>query len=208
MSVVRHIPNALTTSRFFIAAFLIADAVDGAASRLFVPLFIVAGVTDVLDGAVARAFKATSLRGTILDSYADIALFGGGFICTVFLFPAALKARALWIIALFAFQFASWGFSLVKFKRMTSYHTFSSKAWALVIFAALFVLFAFNDPVLLIPTCVIGILATTEEILITRTMPCWKGGITGLRDAHDPPSRVDAHDPPSRVDAHNPPSRL
>jgi len=183
MSVVKHIPNALTTSRFFIAAFLIADALDASMSRLFVPLFIAAGVTDVLDGVVARALKATSLRGILLDSYADIALYGGAFLCALLLCPAVITARAPWFILLFVFQLASWGYSLFKFRRLTSYHTYSSKAWALMIFAALAVLFAFEDPVLLIPTCVIGMIANCEEFFITRTMPYWKGGIMGLREA-------------------------
>ncbi|MGE5279993.1 MAG: CDP-alcohol phosphatidyltransferase family protein [Deltaproteobacteria bacterium] len=178
-----HIPNALTASRFVIAAWLILDALDGAASVVFVPLFLAAGVTDALDGMLARLLRATSLRGTLLDSYADIVLYGSAFVCAVLLYPDVIRSFAGWIVALFAFQFFSWGFSLVKFRRMTSYHTYSAKAWAALLFVSLAFLFALKSTAFLIPMFVIGILANTEESFITAVMPYWKAGITGLREA-------------------------
>ncbi len=183
MSLARHIPNALTSSRFFIAAFLIADALDGAASRLFVPLFLLAGLSDALDGLAARALKAESLRGCVLDGYADIALYAGAAVCACLLYPAVIKGHMYWLVGLLFLQFASWGFSLVKFRRMTSYHTYSAKAWAIMLFASLALLFAFGSTLLLVPMFVVGIISNIEEILITHVMPYWKGDIASLRDA-------------------------
>ena len=183
MSFVKQIPNALTTSRFFVAAYLLGDCLDGAMSRLFVPLFVYAGVSDVLDGILARALKAESQRGCVLDAYADIALYGGAVIYVWFLYPLVIKAHILWLAAVLALLFSSWGYSLIKFKRLTSYHTYASKAWAFSIYAALCVLFVYDSALLLVPMFALGICANTEEILITRTMPYWKGDIRGLRMA-------------------------
>ena len=183
MSLTKHIPNALTTSRFFIAAFLLGDSLDGAMSRLFVPLFLFAGLSDVLDGLAARALKAESARGCVLDGYADIALYGGAAIFLWFLYPSVMKGHIYWLAVLLGFQLSSWGYSLVKFKRMTSYHTYGAKAWAFMMFASLAVLFAFDSTLLLVPMFVVGICSNIEEILITRAMPYWKGDIRGLRMA-------------------------
>ncbi len=183
MFLVKHIPNALTSSRFFIAAFLVADSFDGVMSRLFVPLFLFAGLSDVLDGLAARALKTESTRGCVLDGYADIAFYGGAAVCLWFLYPTVLKGHIFWLVGLLGLQFASWGFSLIKFKRMTSYHTYASKAWAIMLFVSLAFLFAFDSALLLVPMFVVGICSNIEEILITRTMPYWKGDITGLRMA-------------------------
>jgi len=46
-------------------------------------LFVVAGVTDMVDGPVARAFGVTSKFGRIVDPLADKILVGGAFICFV-----------------------------------------------------------------------------------------------------------------------------
>jgi len=183
MSFVKHIPNALTTSRFFIAAFLIADSLDGAASRLFVPLFLFAGLSDALDGLLARALKAESERGCVLDGYADIALFGGSAVCLWFLYPAVIKGHIYWLAVPLGLQFFSWGYSLIKFRRMTSYHTHASKAWAVMLFISLAFLFALDSTFFLVPMCLVGIGALIEETLITRTLPFWKGDVLGLREA-------------------------
>ncbi len=183
MPLLRHLPNALTISRFFIAAFLVADSLDGAPSRLFVPLFFFAGLSDALDGAVARALKATSQLGCALDGYADIALYGGAGVCVWFLYPAVIKGNICWLAVLLGLQFASWGFSLIKFRRMTSYHTYASKAWAIMLFVSLAFLFAFDITLFFVPMFIVGIGANIEEILITRTMPYSKGDITGLGEA-------------------------
>jgi len=183
MSAVKQIPNALTISRFFIAAFLVWDAADGAASRLFVPLFVASGLSDAVDGIVARRLKAETVLGCVLDSYADIALFGGAFICAYFLAPGVVRKNFPWLVALFSLQALSWGLSLVKFRHMTSYHTYSAKAWAIMLFFSLSALFAFGSTLLLVPMCVIGIVSNIEETLISAVMPYWKPGITGLRMA-------------------------
>lgn len=63
---IRHAPNALTAFRLLLAALLPAAPPDG---RL--PIVLIAGATDFLDGAIARRFGATSALGGILDASAD-----------------------------------------------------------------------------------------------------------------------------------------
>jgi CDP-diacylglycerol--glycerol-3-phosphate 3-phosphatidyltransferase len=89
---VRLIPNALTFARLiltlaFLAMVLYAPHTSEAkpATLLMISftLFVIAGVTDIVDGPVARAFGVTSKFGRIVDPLADKILVGGAFICFV-----------------------------------------------------------------------------------------------------------------------------
>ncbi|MBN2375281.1 MAG: CDP-alcohol phosphatidyltransferase family protein [Sedimentisphaerales bacterium] len=109
----RKLPNLITGSRlFFTAGFLtlllmvdrheLADPatldpqkwkLDGA----FI-LFIIAGLTDIIDGPLARRYKITSQFGRSFDPLMDKILIAGGFI-TLAMYPPELTALAWWMVA-------------------------------------------------------------------------------------------------------------
>jgi cardiolipin synthase (CMP-forming) len=66
----RTAPNLLTLLRICLAPFLVAAILEGNFGLSFV-LFIVAGLTDALDGALARLLKQRSMLGAYLDPVAD-----------------------------------------------------------------------------------------------------------------------------------------
>ena len=89
-SIIRHIPNALTIARLvmtviFLIMIVLAGRMEDAkpANYLLVVfvLFVVAGLTDIVDGYLARKFEATSKLGRILDPLADKFLVCGAFVC-------------------------------------------------------------------------------------------------------------------------------
>jgi CDP-diacylglycerol--glycerol-3-phosphate 3-phosphatidyltransferase len=89
---VRQIPNALTFARLILTlAFLVMvlyaphTGQEKPAAFLMVAftLFVIAGLTDILDGPVARAFNVASKFGRMVDPLADKILVGGAFICFV-----------------------------------------------------------------------------------------------------------------------------
>jgi cardiolipin synthase len=70
----RKLANFLTTARalvipFFIYCFFMEDKNLGAAIAFWI--FLLASITDYLDGKIARAFDATSKFGQMLDPIAD-----------------------------------------------------------------------------------------------------------------------------------------
>ncbi len=82
------IPNILTLGRLgltfvFVVMILYSPGVSEAARYLDVAfiLFVVAGVTDVVDGMVARRFNVTSKFGRMIDPLVDKILVCGTFIC-------------------------------------------------------------------------------------------------------------------------------
>jgi cardiolipin synthase len=66
----RTAPNLLTLLRICLAPFLVAAILEGRFDLSFA-LFIVAGLTDALDGALARWLKQRSMLGHYLDPVAD-----------------------------------------------------------------------------------------------------------------------------------------
>ena len=63
-------PNLLTLARICLAPFLVAAILEGHYALGF-GLFIAAGLTDALDGMLARLLKQRSMLGSYLDPVAD-----------------------------------------------------------------------------------------------------------------------------------------
>jgi CDP-diacylglycerol--glycerol-3-phosphate 3-phosphatidyltransferase len=87
---IKYVPNALTIGRLvltvvFLAMVLLAPdtGAEGTSNYLLVAfiLFVVTGLTDIVDGKVARMYDVTSKFGRIVDPLADKFLVCGAFIC-------------------------------------------------------------------------------------------------------------------------------
>src|ERR1700677_1378687 len=70
MNELRAAPNQLTFLRLCIIPFLVLAVLDGHYQTAFI-LFVLAGITDALDGLLARALKQRSVLGQYLDPVAD-----------------------------------------------------------------------------------------------------------------------------------------
>ncbi|MCF7956551.1 MAG: CDP-alcohol phosphatidyltransferase family protein [Phycisphaerae bacterium] len=88
--IIKHVPNALTIGRLvltvvFLAMILLApdSEAEGTTNYLLIAfiLFVVTGLTDIVDGKVARMYNVTSKFGRIVDPLADKFLVCGAFIC-------------------------------------------------------------------------------------------------------------------------------
>jgi len=66
----RTMPNLLTIARICLAPFLVAAILEGRFELGF-SLFVVAGLTDALDGTLARILKQRTVLGQYLDPVAD-----------------------------------------------------------------------------------------------------------------------------------------
>jgi cardiolipin synthase len=98
----RHIPNILTFFRILLVPvflyFILSDEYKTAAA-----VFITAGVTDAVDGFIARRFNVRTELGTALDPFADkfllisayIALAAKGFIPVWLMVPVLIKDSIL-----------------------------------------------------------------------------------------------------------------
>ena len=93
---IRYIPNILSLSRPFFAILIIILLSQGLLIWSFISC-ILAGITDIYDGILARDYKVTSSLGSVLDPVMD-KLFV--LMLSAFLFINYDKEKAVWIIIL------------------------------------------------------------------------------------------------------------
>jgi cardiolipin synthase (CMP-forming) len=79
LSQFRAAPNLLTLMRLFIIPFLVIEILDGN-YRISFALFILAGVSDALDGVLARWLRQKTTLGLYLDPIADKLLLSTLFV--------------------------------------------------------------------------------------------------------------------------------
>ena len=97
----KHIPNVLTILRFFLIPFIIYYLVKDEYIYAFI-LLALSGLTDVLDGAIARKFNLITNLGKLLDPLAD-KLTQISILCTL-LFKGIIP---LWIVVIVLLKEAS-----------------------------------------------------------------------------------------------------
>ena len=85
----KHLPNALTIGRILAAPIALYLLWEGSFWSQFAgtTLFILAAITDWLDGRLARTYGVSSRLGQFLDPLADKVLVLGAFVLVPFLSP-------------------------------------------------------------------------------------------------------------------------
>ena len=129
----KHIPNILSASRIALCLpLLLVDAM----TLPFWVLYLIAGLTDILDGFLARRWGVESKFGARLDSLADfVFVLAAGYK----LFPWLKLPTALWMmIGLIALVKASNAFSVYLVKQRIEFlHTKANKLTGLLLFIGL-----------------------------------------------------------------------
>ncbi|MEM9105725.1 MAG: CDP-alcohol phosphatidyltransferase family protein [Pseudomonadota bacterium] len=88
------IPNLITLARFLMVPAVIYALLLGAMMPAFV-IFVIAGISDAVDGFIARQFNQHSELGSYLDPIADKLL-----LVTVFIMLAILGFLPQWLVVL------------------------------------------------------------------------------------------------------------
>src|SRR5579871_6531190 len=78
-TLLRHIPNILSAARLALAPYLFV-LLWRREYQLALAIIILAGITDGLDGLLARKLNANSRLGAYLDPIADKILLSGAFL--------------------------------------------------------------------------------------------------------------------------------
>ena len=108
-----NLPNKLTMFRVilipFFVFFLLAPYFEGYGNYVAVAIFIVASLTDLLDGKIARKYNLVTNFGKFMDPLADKLLVCSAMICLI-----ELGLLPAWIvIIIIAREFIISGFRLV-----------------------------------------------------------------------------------------------
>lgn len=90
----RTMPNLLTIGRICLAPFLVSAVLEGKFVTGFV-LFMAAGITDALDGMLARILKQRTILGQYLDPVADKLLLSTLFLVLTHMNLIPIRVTAL-----------------------------------------------------------------------------------------------------------------
>ncbi len=166
---IKVIPNCLSIIRIMLSFSLI---IVGSLSTTFYAIYLICGISDMLDGFIARRMGASSKFGARLDTVADLIM-----VTVVFfkLYPLLeLPSNiVIWVILIFVLRLISVAVVLVKHKTLAILHTYSNKVAGMSLFLV---------PIFLIPTfslnysslwmyiiCSIASLSAVEELIIHLT---------------------------------------
>ena len=164
-----NLPNLVSSIRIGLIPVLVYFAFSQM-ETWFLGLLLFSGFTDILDGFLARTLNQITALGARLDSWGDFATYSTMAGCAWILWPGIVERELIYfamIISSFSIPVA---IGLIKFRRLTSYHTWSVKVAVAVTFIGYVLLFAEIAQWPFIMASLICAYAGIEQILITLTM--------------------------------------
>jgi CDP-diacylglycerol--glycerol-3-phosphate 3-phosphatidyltransferase len=143
-------------------------------------ILIVAFLSDVFDGILARRLGVATERLRLADSVVDV----GFYLCVagscLLAYPEVWRQHKTGILLVAALEAGRWIFDLIKFGKIASYHMWSAKLWGILLFLGFGEVFVRGGPgVLFTAAVVVGVVNEIEGFLASLILPRWQ---------HDVPS--------------------
>lgn len=173
--------NSITIYRI-VAAPLLAYFAFTKNQEVFKWLLFISFFTDLIDGYLARRFKVTSILGSKLDSLGDdltiVAAIVGVFVFK-FEFIQEVLVVVYILLGLFFIQHIC---ALIRYKKTTSFHTYTAKTAAIFQGSFFILLFFFKDPIyfLFYVAATLTFLDLVEEIILVLILPKWEANVKGI----------------------------
>lgn len=175
-------PNLLTVSRILASPVLLGAAVTGAA-HVFLAVLIYALFSDAVDGRLARATGHESTLGAQLDSWADCLLYLTTPVGVVLLLPWMLEREWATLTTIVASYVVPITAGVIRYRRLTAYHTMAAKISGTLLSAAGVWLIATGDVAPLRIAAGVLVVSAAEELAITTVLPAWRANVPSLRAA-------------------------
>lgn len=137
-------------------------------SLLFYIIYIMSGISDIMDGYIARKTNTTSKLGEKLDSVADFFMV----VVLIPIFYTILNPDTFilqWIIVIGIIRVISLIIVFAKYKTFGMLHTYGNKITGLILFLIPLLLIVFPEDVLIYLVCSIASITALEEIGINLT---------------------------------------
>ncbi|MEK5436755.1 MULTISPECIES: CDP-alcohol phosphatidyltransferase family protein [Paenibacillus] len=161
----KRIPNGITFGRIILAMLLLfLDPL----SLAFLVIYILCGVTDLIDGPIARMTNTTSSLGAKLDSAADTILIAVSLFTLYPLLGLTLEIM-IWIFMIAVIRLTSIGVALRRFKTYASIHTYGNKLTGLLLFITPLWLLHIDHTIWNVFVCIIATISAVEEFIIQFT---------------------------------------
>ncbi|WP_411681402.1 CDP-alcohol phosphatidyltransferase family protein [Clostridium thailandense] len=158
----KNIPNLITITRILGTTVLMFIKPF---SELFFIIYSICGISDVLDGMIARKMNLVSKKGQILDSIADFFMF----IVLLFIFVINFKFSLMviyWGVIIMVIRLTSLGVGFIRYKQLTFLHTYANKLTGIAFFCFPFMYAGLGIFAPTILVCFIASISALEELII------------------------------------------
>ena len=176
-----YIINGITAYRLVsfpvLILLLLNDRVDIFRWMLGISFF-----TDAIDGWLSRRFGTTSVFGSRLDSIGDDLTVLAGIIGVLIVEPAFLWDRWVSVAILLGLLIVQVSYALLRYGKLTSFHTYLAKLAAVAQGVFLLAFFFFPDARtwLFVVAYAITALDLLEEIVMVALLPQWEADVKGI----------------------------
>ena len=176
-----YIVNGITLYRLFVFPLLILLIIFGRFD-LYKWLLAVSFLTDAIDGFLARRYGVVSVLGAKFDSMADDLTILSAIIGTIVYKPGFIREEMGLIIVLLGFFVLQTIYALVRYGKLSSFHTYAAKLAAILQGCFLLLLFFLREPVywLFYIAAVATIVDLIEEIILVWMLPKWTANVKGI----------------------------
>lgn len=159
-----NVADTITSMRITAALILLFFPLK---SIWFLAIYTIAGLTDVLDGWLARKSGKASEFGARLDSIADLLFYS---VLLTHLFPVLYQIlpREIWYVVsgIVLVRLAAYATATVKYHRFASLHTWLNKLTGVAVFLLPYVLLFSFIVVYSWAVCILAFAASAEELAI------------------------------------------
>ena len=177
-AIVDNIPNFITCLRiigtmclWFIEPF----------SATFFVVYTLAGVSDAVDGIVARTMNTTSELGTKLDSIADLMFY---FTTTIRVFPVLWAELPVWLWygvgIIVVLRVVSYVLAAIKYHRFATLHTYMNKVAGFMWFTVPYAIWMQWTVGICIALFVVSAIGSIEELLIHITRKEYRSNVKNI----------------------------
>lgn len=159
---IKILPNLITLSRIFLSILLLMLK---PLSTEFFAIYTLCGLTDVLDGYLARILKCTSKTGALLDSIADVVFT---FIVLAVIVPMIRWSRwmVIWIGIIILIRILSLIIGYIRYNESAFLHIYSNKVAGLLFFLFPFMIVKIDINISVGLICLVAFLSAVEELII------------------------------------------
>ena len=161
----KYIPNIISIIRIFFSALLIFTLDN---PYIFILLYVIIGLSDVLDGFIARKYGIVSNLGARLDSTADLIFY---LILTyIFIdlyFPILTVNHKIILLAILLVRLINILLTKIKYDKVVFIHTIANKISGLLLFILPIILMFYKNNVIVSIIFIFALIAALEELLIT-----------------------------------------
>jgi cardiolipin synthase (CMP-forming) len=176
-----YMVNGITWYRLIAAPFLILLIIYQRPD-LFKWLLALSFFTDAIDGFLARRYGVASSFGAKLDSVADDFTIVAGVVGAIVFKPEFLQQEIVLVIVMLALLVIQTIYSISRYGKISSFHTYLAKLAAVLQGTFLILLFFLPEPVyfLFYIAAFVTIAELVEEIILVFVLKKWQPNVRGL----------------------------